>query len=607
MQVADSRSWCTSRVFRRGGRHPAGVVAVALGVALALPLRAETHFPEPDWRDAPNPIASPQATRDGGITTYAGQFPDSHNYYLANNTFCAGLFGLLFDTLLDLHPTELHYEPGLAAGWALSDDHLSFTFRIDPQAVWSDGEPITAADVQWTYDAIMKPGNLTGPHKVALGRFERPEVLDTHTVRFTAREVHWENLMAAGGFHILPRHVFAAVDFNTINTDFPVVSGPYRIETVREGIFTRLRRRDDWWRGGQARMRNLYNFDAITFRFAAESDNAFDLFRRQQIDLFSIHTARLWVRETQGERYDRNWIVRQQIHNDRPVGFQGFAMNMRRAPFDDLRVRQALAHLLDRGKLNRTMMYNQYFLHRSYFEDLYSDEHPCLNPAYDYNPARALELLQEAGWRTNPATGNLERNGEPLRIRFLTRAASAEQFLQVYNEDLKQAGILLTIDRKDWAAWSRDMNAYNYDMTWAAWSAGIFRNPESMWLSDEADREGGNNITGFKDAAVDALIERQKTMVDIHERNALLRELDARVTAACPYVLLWNTDATRLLYWNTFGTPPSVLSRYGDHSSALAYWWYDFDAAAELTDAMESGETLPLRPAVVRYEEAVAR
>jgi len=148
----------------------------------------------------------------------------------------------------------------------------------------------------------------------------------------------------------------------------------------------------------------------------------------------------------------------------------------------------------------------------------------------------------------------------------------------------------------------RDMAAYNYDMTWACWGEVIFRDPESMWLSTEADRPSGNNITGFKDPRVDALIQKQKTVFSITERNAIDREIDALITAAVPYVLLWNIDTTRFLYWDTFGMPDTVLSKFGDERSLLGYWWYDADSAAELKAAMASGEPLPQPPVFVDFD-----
>jgi len=219
--------------------------------------------------------------------------------------------------------------------------------------------------------------------------------------------------------------------------------------------------------------------------------------------------ARIWANETQGERFDRNWIVRQRIRNHNPIGFQGFAMNLRRPPFDDVRVRRAFAHLLDRETLNRTVMYGAYFLHRSYYEDLYDADHPCENPVHAFDPAKAGALLAEAGYTLNPATGVLEKAGKPLVFTFLTRDGSTDNFLAFYGDALRKAGIDMKIARKDFAAWMRDMDTFNFDMTWAGWNASLFKDPESMWAGKEADRTAGNNIAGLRNTEVDQLVELQ--------------------------------------------------------------------------------------------------
>jgi microcin C transport system substrate-binding protein len=580
----------------------AALSAVVTSLTLTVAARADEAFPKPGWQDLPNPQASPHAVVGGELRIHAHQYPKSFNYYLDSNAFSAELFGAMYETLLSMNPLTLEYEPALASAWTISDDKRTFTFRIATNAAWSDGKPVTAEDVRWTFDAIMNPTNLTGPHKVALQVFDSPQVLGEREIRFAAREVHWRNLGAVGGFQILPRHAWATQDFNKVNFSFPVVSGPYRLGEVREGLSAALVRRPDWWNRRAPSARGTANFQTLKFRFYAEQENAYEAFKKGDMDLFAVYMARLWVNETSGERFDKHWIVKQKVLNYRPVGFQGFAMNLRRAPFNDLRVRRALALLLHRERMNSTIMYNQYFLHRSYFEDLYDQDHPCPNALVPFAPDRARALLAEAGWKANPQTGLLEKDGQPFVFRFLTRDTSSEKFLSIYAEDLKNVGITLKIDQKDWAAWSKDMDEFNYDMTWAAWSAGLFKDPEGMWASQEADRTGGINITGYKNPKVDELIERQKTMFDVAARHAIVREIDALLCADAPYILLWNINYTRLLYWNRFGTPPQVLSKYGDEGSSYWYWWFDEDSAADLQRAMEAGQPLPAPKPDVRFD-----
>ncbi len=578
-------------------------ILVFIILLMALPAEADEMFPKKDWFAKPNQMASPDTEIGGEISVFLAQYPKSLNYYLDVSTQSSQIFGAIFETLLAMNPITLAYEPGLAEKWSISEDKKTFTFYMDPKARWSDGTPVTAEDVSWTYDAIVDPKNLTGPHKIDMERFKPPVVIDKLTVQFTAKDVHWKNLGAIGGFFILSRHAYGKKDFNKINFEFPVVSGPYRIGNINEGVFVTLTRRDDWWNLNDIRSKGIGNFQTIKFKFFAERENAFEAFKKGKIDLYPVYTSRLWVNETKGEKFEKNWIVKQKVFNLKPIGFQGFAMNMRKPPFDDVRVRKAMSYLLDRRKMNATLMYSQYFLHKSYYEDLYTKQNPCPNIPVELDRKKARNLLAQAGWIVNSKTGFLERNNKRFSFKFLTRSASSEKFLAIYAEDLKNVGIELIIDKKDWAAWARDMDEFNYQMTWAAWGAGIFKDPEGMWSSKEASRKGGSNITGFENSLVDELIEEQKSIFDVAKRNEIYRKIDQIVYNAFPYVLLWNINYTRLLYWNKFGVPDTVLSKYGDESSAYWYWWLDEDSVADLSDALENRLPLPQRISAIYFDD----
>ena len=509
----------------------------------------------------------------------------------------------MYEKLLGVNGLTLEFEPDLAASWSVSSDRTTFEFRLDERARWSDGVPVSARDVAWTYAAVMDPKNLTGPHKIAFERFHPPKIIDERTIRFTAREIHWKNLVSLGLFHILPAHAYRDRDFNKINFEFPVVGGPYAVESVREGIALTLKRREDWWQRDKPGAQGIANFDRLKFRFFTERENAFAEFKTGKLDYFPVSTASRWATETRGKAYDNNWIIKQEVYNYHPIGFQGFAMNLRREKFADRRVRLALAHLLDRDRMNRTIMYESYFLHRCYFEDLYDEQAPCRGPEIRFDKDEARRLLSAAGWEVNKDTGLLEKDGQPFIIHFLTRSQSADKFIAIYREDLNDVGIQLEIVRKDWAAWIKDMDEFNFDMTWAAWGASLFKDPESLWHSREADRPGGQNITGYKNPEVDAMIDGLRTEFDINKRHAVIREIDARLAGDIPYILLWNLDYRRLLYWNKFGVPKTVLSKFAGSEGPYFFWWYDEDSAADLEYAREAGLPLPGREAIIQFDE----
>ncbi len=555
------------------------------------------------FADLRDPIASPDALKGGTLVTSA-VLPKSFNPYLDSNTFSSQIFGMLYEPLLSSDSLTAESAPGLAYKWDISEDKKSFTFYINPKAKWSDGKPITAEDVLWTFNAITAPENQTGSIKLYMQTFMKtpPEIIDERTIKFTASEVHWRNFNMIGGFEIMPKHAFEGKDFNKINSDFPVVSGPYEIESVNDGVSLTLKRREDWWRSELESSQGLYNFDKIVYRFFAEQDNAYDAFLAGEVDVFAVYKAAIWMDRTRGKKFDNSWIIKRKITNHHPIGFQGFAMNMRREPFNDLNVRKAFAMLLNRERLVSTLMYNQYFLHKSYFENIYCESNICRNLEFNYDVAKAQSLLDSAGWKVDPADGLRKKDGKALSFSFLTRDGSTDKFLALYSEDLKKAGIEMRIERKDFAAWVRDMDDFNYDMTWAAWSSGLNIDPEGMWSSEEADRKGGNNITGFKNDMVDELIELQRSIFNLEERNEICRRIDYILTENVPYILLWNTDAVRLLYWDKFGMPATVLSKYGDERSIFAYWWYNEDSAAWLQDAMDNDEPLSPPPDVVNFD-----
>lgn len=578
------------------------LITVTLATAFTLSARAQ-QFPGPDWQPEPSPLASSFAEPGGKFTTFASQFPKSFNYQIDNNVFSGEIFRLMFETLLNTDAITLEDRPGLADQWTIGEDKKTFTFHIDPRAKWSDGQPITAEDVVWSFEAVKNPNHLTGPLQSNMKRLIKIEATDASTVVIEASEVHWKNLQACGSFFILPKHWWKDQDFNKVNFVFPVVSGPYQLGQVSEPHFARMEKRQDYWKAEDPTNEGLLNFDTIEYRFYPAMDVAFEAFKKGEFDSFAVYTSSQWMKETSGERFDKNWIVKQSIHNYNPVGFQGFAMNLRREPYNDKRVRKALGHLLDRKRMNRTIMFDQYTLTSSYWPDLYDETHPNPNEATEFDIEKARTLLKEAGWVVNPASGKLEKDGKPFVMTFLTRDPTTTKFLLIYEEALKDVGITLKIDQKDWAAWANDMDEYNFDITWAAWGAGPIKDPEGMWESESADLKAGNNITGFQNAEVDALIESTKEIFDVAERHEIVRKIDKILFEETPYVLLWHIDYVRLLYWNQFGTPDHVLGKYSSEWSATDYWWNDPLQAGDLKAARASGAELPAPPREVFFDK----
>lgn len=548
-----------------------------------------------------DPIANPEATVGGTFNDWSAGWPKSLNMWLDYNSFSAEVMGLLFEPLMQLHSTENRPVGVLADSFTISEDKKTFTFHLDPRAKWSDGEPITAEDVRFYYEVIQDPKNLTPIFRVGLSRFDAPEVLDAHTIRIKAQSAHWNNFWEAAGLMAFPKHAWEGKDFNQINFDFPVVSGPYALAEVKTERSLLLKRRADWWGRVKRYNRGKYNFGAIRYKFMEDRDKALEAFKKGDFDAYPVYTAAIWAEKTRFDQVNKGWVARKSIYNHEPIGFQGFSINLRRPIFQDVRVRQALCHLLNRELMNDKLMYNQYFLLNTYYPDLYpGNTHPDAGLC-TYDTEKARELLLAAGWKPG-SDGVLAKNGQKFSIT-IPLATQDLRHYNIYLQDLKNAGIDARLDQISPSTLTKRIDTHEFDLHWENWGAGRLRDPEAQWLSTAADEEASNNHSGVKDKVIDSLIALQKTEMDLDKRNLILKAIDERLTAIRPYVLLWQSDRHRLLWWNRFGTPKYVLDKFNREDAILTYWYADSAKTQALCEAKAAGRDLPVDTSEVHYQE----
>ncbi|WP_167882094.1 extracellular solute-binding protein [Leptospira semungkisensis] len=548
-----------------------------------------------------NPAASSHAKKGGTFRIYSSQYPKSLNGYLENFTTVSEIFQLMFEPLMRRNPITLDPLPRLASSWKISPDKKRFTFSLDRNAKWSDGQPVTAKDVLFTYQTLMDTKNNTAIHRISLSRFEVPKIINEYEIEFTQKNIHWSNFEdIAYGLLILPEHHFKNKDFNKENFEFPVTSGPYELQSAKKGRYIKMKRRADYWMRAYPFYKGTDNFDTLLFKVFSDESLAFQAFKKGDIDLFPVYKAYTWIKEALGEPFDKNYIIKQKIYNEKPMGFQGWAFNMRRKPFDDVKVRKAIAHLVDRKLMVEKLAFNEYELTNTYFSSVWEGS-ALPNPPIDYDPVASRKLLSEAGWKPN-AKGFLEKDGKPFVIHILDRDKSSEKYFTVFIERAKEVGIQVQLESTDLANWSERIDKYDFDLTWAAWGGGLFPDPEEQWFSKYADENGQNNITGFKNAEVDKLVEQQRTEFDEKKRAEIARKIDKILTREVPYVLLWNLKPTRLLYWNRFGFPENSLAKYWGEQAAKNLWWVDEEKTKSLEANRKAKTALPVYSKEVHYK-----
>jgi microcin C transport system substrate-binding protein len=496
---------------------------------------------------------------------------------------------MVYETLLTLHPTTLQWMPMLATHWQISEDRLTYRFRLDPNARYSNGEPVVADDVVASWAFVMDKGLQDPSSQLVFSKFDRPVAESKYIIRVKSNQLNWRNfLYFAGDLAVLPSSVLKTVDgaryLKEYNFKLLPGSGPYIVnETdIVKGQSIAIKRRNDYWAAKHRRNVGLNNFDEIREIVVRDENLAFEMFKRGDLDHYFVNVSRQWVEELNFPDVQRGLIQKRKIFNDAPTGVQGLAFNTRREPWNDIRVRRALAHLLNREMLIQKLFYNEYVPQHSYHGGPY--ENPS-NPRTAYDPKRALELLAEAGWNQRDAQGRLVKGGRPLTVELLYYSKTSEPFLTIYQEELRRVGIGLNLRLVTGETLFQLVMQRRFDLASMGWGGLLFPNPETMWHSQLADVNDNNNLTGFKDKRVDELLVAYDREFDQTKRVQIIREIDGILANAHHYVLEWDAPFHRIAYWNKFGHPDSYFTRVGDFRDIPSIWWRDPQKEAQLAQA----------------------
>ncbi len=526
-------------------------------------------------------IGDPRAVKGGVFREATSEFPGTLRLFGPETTiFNYQLQIAVYETLLGLHPTTLEFIPALATHWQISPDKMTYRFRLNPNARFSTGDPVTAEDVVSSWAFVMDKSLPEAQYQAMLGKFEKPVAESKYIVRVHSTELRWQNFLNfANALPIMPAAVLKGLTgtayLKEYNFKLMPGSGPYTVkdDEVVKGKSISLRRRTDYWGDRERRNVGVGNFDEIRWIVVRDQRLQLEMLKRGDLDYYYVNISREWVEDFNFDKVQRGVILKRKIYTDAPVGVQGIAFNMRRAPFDDVRVREAVTLLLNRGLLIERLFYNEYTPMNSYFPGgVYQNPD---NPPNKYDPQRALQLLSEAGWNTRDTQGRLVKNGRPLVMEYLYADKGAERWLTVYQDDLRKVGITLNLRLISYETLIQLTGERRFDLASMGWVAGTFPDPEVLYRSDLADVQHSFNITGIKNKRIDGILAGYDKEFDQQKRIALIRQLDGILTAEHPYILEWTAAFERIAYLNKFGHPESYLSRIGEYRDMEQLWWID--------------------------------
>jgi len=533
-------------------------------------------------------FGDPRAKKGGLFRHITTRFPATmrtegqNANYVENNTIA----GLCYESLISTHPVSLEFVPALATHWKISDDKMKFWFRINPDARWSDGREVIAEDVLATWDLHMDETILSPSDQLTFGKFERPVVEGKYIVSVVAKELNWRNFLYFGGMSMLPSFYLNQVDGTEYLKEYQFKmlpgTGPYEIKE-----------------------KDIINQESFTLTRRADYNNAliFEKFKKNEADFYTVSGAREWIEECEEDSLkpgetnwpyalERGWIQKHKVYSEKPAGTSGFAFNMRKWPFNDKRVRKAFTYLYNREKMNEELYYSEYSMMNSlYTGSVYENPN---NEQVVYSPAKAVKLLEEAGYTTRNQDGWLvHEDGRILRFE-LAIQKGLDYMVTPVQQMMKEYGIDMQIKYIDGNANWKNLMERNFTIYMQSWGGLVFPNPETSLKSSLADENNTNNISGFKSARVDELLPEYDVTFDQARRVEIIREIDGIYSDIHPAAWGIARNYQRVLFWDKFAYPEYMVSRYtGDYRTVFTHWWFDEDKEKALEEAMANEAELP--------------
>lgn len=545
-------------------------------------------------------FVNPQAPKGGTFRQSGLGGFDSLNPFISKGV-AADNIGLIYDTLTRHGLDEPFTEYGLLAGKIeVGPDNNWVRFYLRPEARFNDGQPVTADDVVFSFETLMKDGE--PQYKAYYADVAKVTAEDKQRVRFDFKHnKNRELALILGQLAVLPKHWWATRDFSKGNLDIPLGSGPYRVEKVEPGRSIRYQRVDDWWGKDLAVNRGFYNFDNLQIDYYRDGSVALEALKAGQFDFWLESSAKNWASAYDTPAVNEGRLIKEQIINYNPTGMQGFVFNIRRPLFQDRRVREALGLLLDFEWTNKQLFYGSYTRTNSYFENSElaatglpsDDELKLLEPLRDKldprvfsepfsaphtdasgiireQQRRAYQLLQEAGWKIVD-DHMVDTTGTPVKFEFLLAQIDFERVLLPFKRNLADLGIKLDIRRVDVSQYITRLRSRDYDMIVGGFgqSSSPGNEQREYWHSSSADKPGSRNYIGLKDAAIDSLVE---SLINAGSRQSLIthsKALDRALLWGYYVIPNWYINTWRTAYWDKLAHP-KVTPRY---DLGLMTWW----------------------------------
>jgi peptide/nickel transport system substrate-binding protein len=568
--------------------------------AAAIAMHGEPALP-PDFDHLP--YVNPQAPKGGTLNlAYLGAFDSLNPYNVKALSTAQGLIGNVYQSLMTRSADEAFTLYGLIAKSIETDaTRDKVVFHLNPAAKFSDGTPITSADVVFTFNLLKAKGR--PQQRAAFSLVKSIKAPDDRTVVYDLSGANDRELpLTLAIMPVLSRAHTDGEHFEDQTLQIPVASGPYRIAEVKPGQGLVLERDPNYWAKDLPISRGVQNFDRIRIDYYRDATAMFEAFKAGLIDYRVEDDANRWRSGYDFPAARDGRVIKAAIPSGLPKGVSGFAFNMRRLPFADVRVREALASMFDFEWINANLYSGAYKRSEGFFDD--SELSSIDRPASERElallkryPGAVRDDVMKGEWRApvSDASGRdrtiaksaldelaaagyslrdgrlVDVHGAPLAFEILVKNRDEERLALAYARNLARIGVIATVRLVDEVQFQRRRTSFDFDMMIGSWVASPSPGNEQRgrWSSAAANAQGAYNISGVQSPAVDAMIAAILAANTTDDFVAAVRALDRLLISGFYIVPLYYAPEQWIAYSAKLGRPDKTPLFGVDLSS----WW----------------------------------
>ena len=499
--------------------------------------------------------------------------------------------------LLDSHPTTYKFIPSLATHWAVAKDNQTVYYKLNLNAQWSDGTPITAQDYAYTIEFMRSP-HILAPWYNNYYTEELKEVVvhAPDVISVVSSKPHIKKVLLRTT-SISPMHrTFNKLDKDWVknyNWKVEPLSGPYYIASWKHGHYVTLKKIKDWWGQNLKYYKGKYNFETIHLKVIRDPESVWQHFITGKLMAHGLTIASYYHEKATGELFDKGYIKKLWHYNQQTHSSNILWINKTKAPWNDVNVRKAFAHALNFDKVNKEILRGEYLRLPAFYYGFGGYDNPGVK-AREFSIDQAAALMKQSGWSLGKDTF-WQKNGTKLTAKILTIIPHHQDRLILLKEEAKKAGFDLDIQLQDGAAGYKSVMQKDYAVLWAAWGGGrpgVFPPRYREYFHSEFAAPQSNNFTMSASGELDTLIAEYRGTFDEAKKQQLSQAILQYIHDDAAFIPGFINPFVRIGYWRYLQLPKLSGFKSGVSRETLMYYgWIDPAAEKQLKEYQKAGKS----------------